>query len=342
MHRDKTTARILLILSIVHVAVADPAIVRQRFLDVDKDVAPVSEKRGNPGDTPQDLYPVPQTDNELPTTSGTPQLHNDQSQTSGPPPSQDDTSPESGDPQSHSGPLAGSKDPQLHDPPYRWWQHTDWRPTGEIEQGESSAQDLYPVSQMDDDPPPASGVPQLDNDPKPESGAPHLYNDPPPASGTPHPHNDAPTALGTPQLHDDSLTESETSSVHDDLPVGSEEFDSSYRWIEDLRPVEGAPEAPSSHEPEAPLRHVEGEPSVSHVDSSAPSWSYLQSEAPPPPPPETNGVLSDATKLKLKFLGAYGVFVGVTVGAAFGIHKLIEDHLNAYVLPFSPSSPLDI
>jgi hypothetical protein len=153
MHRDKTAARILLILSVVHVAVAAPAIVRQRSLDVDEDVTPASEKRGNPGDTPQDLYPVPQMDNELPTTSGTPpsqddpppesgtpQLHNDQPQTSGPPPSQDDTSPASGDPQSHSGPPAGSEDPQLHDAPYPWWQHTDWRPTGEIVQGESSAQ----------------------------------------------------------------------------------------------------------------------------------------------------------------------------------------------------------
>jgi hypothetical protein len=125
MHWDKTAARIILILSVVHVAVAAPAIVRQRSQDVDEDVTPASEKRGNPGDTPQDLYPVPQMDNELPTTSGippsqdpspesgTPQLYNDPTPTSGAPPSQDDTSPAPGDPPYHNDPPAGSKDPQL-------------------------------------------------------------------------------------------------------------------------------------------------------------------------------------------------------------------------------------
>ena len=86
MRRDKTAARIILILSVVHVAVAAPAIVRQRSLDVDDDVTTASEKRGNPGDTPQDLYPVPQIDNELPTTSGTPHLQSDPPPTSGTPP----------------------------------------------------------------------------------------------------------------------------------------------------------------------------------------------------------------------------------------------------------------
>ena len=145
MHRDKTVARILLILSVVHVVVAAPSIVRQRSLDVDEDVTPTLEKRGNPvDDSPQDLSSVPQMDNEPPTSgipptqdhsplkSGTPQLYNDQPQASGPPPSQDATSPASGDSQSHSGPPAGSNDPQLH--------NTDWRSTGEMVQGESSAQ----------------------------------------------------------------------------------------------------------------------------------------------------------------------------------------------------------
>jgi hypothetical protein len=196
---------------------------------------------------------------------------------------------------------------------------------------------------MDNDPsPPASGTPQLDNDRPSTLGTPQLDNDPQPASGAPHLHNDPPPALETPHLHDDSSTASETSSVHDSLPVKPEDFDDSYRWLEDIVRGGGAPNAPSSHEPEAPLRHVEGAPSFSHVDSSAPSWSYMQSEAPPPPPPETNGVLSDATKLKLKFIGAYGAFVGVTAGATFGMYKLIEHHSDAYVLPFPPSSPLDI
>ena len=110
MHRDKTVTQIILILSVVHVAIAIPEVVRQRYLDVDEEITHASEKRGNPGDTPQDLYPVPQMDNEQPTTSGvpptqgpspesgTPQSYNDPTPTSGAPPSQDDTTPAPGDP----------------------------------------------------------------------------------------------------------------------------------------------------------------------------------------------------------------------------------------------------
>ena len=332
MHRDKTATRILLILSVILVVVAAPAIVRQRFLDIDQDVTPASEKRGNPGDAPQDVYPVPQMDNELPTTSetsplqndpppesGTTQLHNDQTQTSGSgfPMSQDNTSPASGDPQSDSGPLAGSEDPQLHEAPYPWrQQHTDWRPTGEIVQGESSSQDLYPEPQMDNDRPPASGAlqldndpsalgtPQLDNDSPPTPGAPHLYNNRPPASGTPQLDNDRSTALGTPQLHDDPLKASEILPVHDDLPLGPGELDNPWRWLRYHR----------------------------HLSDGAPSH---ESEAPP-----TNNLISDAVKKELKIWGAYAAVGGVTVGIALGIRKLIKNQFinnkAAYVLLFSP------
>ena len=124
MHWDKTAARIILILSVVDVAIATPATVRQRSQDVDEDVTPASEKRANPGDTPQDVHPVPQMDN-VPTTSGilpsqdpspesgTQQLYNDPTATSEAPPSQDDTSPAPGDPPYHNDPPAGSEDPQL-------------------------------------------------------------------------------------------------------------------------------------------------------------------------------------------------------------------------------------
>jgi hypothetical protein len=169
MHLDKTLARILLILSVVHVVVAAPVIVRQRSLGVDEDVTPASEKRGNPGDMPQDLSSVPQMDNEPPTTSGTPPPHNDQPQASGPPSSQDDTSPASGDPESHSGPPAGSEDPQLHDAPFQS--------------------------------PPASGTPQLDNDRPSALGTPQLHDDPLTASGTSSVHDDLP--LG-PEAFDES------------------------------------------------------------------------------------------------------------------------------------------
>ena len=216
MHRDKTAARILLILSVVHVVVAAPAIVRQRSLDVDEDATPAWEKRGNPGNTPQDLYPVPQMDNERP---------------------------------------------------------------------------------------PASGAPQLDNDPQPPSGAPHLHNDPPPA-------------LGTPQLHDDPLAASGTSSVHDDLPLGSGEFDESYRF-KDL------PYSPSLHEGAPPL-HEE-----------APSWASYETVARP-----TNNFMSDAAKKELITLGKYGATAAVTFGLIYGASKLFNS--RAYVSAFFPPSPADI
>jgi hypothetical protein len=115
MRRDKAAVRILLILSVVHAAVAAPAIVSERSLDVAEEGTPASEKRGNSdGDTPKDLYPVPQMNTNLPTTSGAP----------------------SGDLQVHNGPPARPEEPP------QWqadWQHNDWRPTGEIVQGESSS-----------------------------------------------------------------------------------------------------------------------------------------------------------------------------------------------------------
>ena len=131
MRRDKTAARILLILSVVHAAVAAPAIVRQISLDVAEDVTPASKKRGNPFNSDEDLYPVPQTNNDPATTSGAPPLHNGSPPTPGAPPLQDSTSPALGDPQVHNGLPGGSKAPL--------WQHSDWRPAGEIVQGDSSS-----------------------------------------------------------------------------------------------------------------------------------------------------------------------------------------------------------
>ena len=130
MLRDKTTARIVLVLSIANVAVAAPAVVRQRSLDVAKEVTRALEKRVNSDDESSvDLYPVP-----------VPQIHNAPPPKSGIPPPQDDQLPTSGTPppQDHTSPAPG--DPQSHDYPFRWWEHTNWRPTGAIVQGESSSQ----------------------------------------------------------------------------------------------------------------------------------------------------------------------------------------------------------
>jgi len=137
MHRDKTVARILLILSVIHVAAAAPAIVRQRSLDVDEDVRAASEKRGNSDNTPQGLHPVPQMDNDPPPSSGIPQLDNSSPPASGAP---HDPPPASGTPQLHGDSLTASETSSVHDAPpshesdkpptgtYNEYNHR-WRPT---------------------------------------------------------------------------------------------------------------------------------------------------------------------------------------------------------------------
>ena len=232
MHRDKTVARILLILSVVHLAVAGPAIVRQRSLDVDEDMKPASEKRGNPGDTSQDLSPVPQMGNELPgipqsqddppPESGTPQLHNGQPQTSGPP-SQDDTLPASGDPQSHSGPPAGSNDPQLHDDSSQWRSPPGW-PNGDVVHGESlsdSSQELDHVPQMNNDRPSASGAPQLENNLQPASGTSPVHDDLQNAEGSPSSHGETPSLheLEAPPPHSPETNGVLSHTIKDELKV---------------------------------------------------------------------------------------------------------------------------
>jgi len=110
MHRDKMVARILLILSVVHVAAAAPAIVRQRSLDVDEDVTAASEKRGDSGNTPQDVNPVPQMNNDQPSASGTAQRVND------PQPASGASHLHNNPPQLHDDSLTASETSSVHDP----------------------------------------------------------------------------------------------------------------------------------------------------------------------------------------------------------------------------------
>jgi hypothetical protein len=168
MHRDKTLARILLILSVVHVPAAAPAIVRQRSLDVDEDVTPATEKRGNPGDTPQDLYPVPQMDNDRPSALGTSQLDHDRTSALGTSQLDHDRTSALGTPQLDNNPPSA-----------------------------------LGTSQLDNELSPASGAPHLHNDPPPVSGTPQLDHDRTSALGTPQLHDDLLTASGTSSVHDD-------------------------------------------------------------------------------------------------------------------------------------------
>ena len=280
MRRDKTAARIILVLSIAHVAVAAPAVVRQRSLDVAKDVTRTLEKRGNSEDgSSVGLNSVPQMPHDPSPALETPQSQDNLPPTSGTPLSQDDTSPAPGGPESNNDPPAESGDPQSHDhpSPFRWWEHTGWRPTGQIEQGESSSQlelgtperpSTMPGSpQLQDGSSPPSGSPQLQDDSSSASGSPQLQDGSSSASGSPHLQDGSPPASGIPQEHDDSRTASGIQQVQDDAPpasgtphhplvhesFGSGDFDYSGQWVENSHPVlvEGASRLPHP-EPEGP------------------------------------------------------------------------------------------
>jgi hypothetical protein len=264
-----------------------------------------------PGATPSHEGPLP--------ASGTPQLHNDQRLTLGALLSQDDAS-------------SASEDLQLHDDWSPWWQHADWYPLEDTLPGESSG-----LSQLHENPwgQYASWTSSWGTS-STSSGDPELQNDPPPASGTLQPHDDwsspyrwlydsdvmssssdfdseapmpvdSPPALGTPQVHDNPPPASGTPQL-DEL----EEFDSSYRWHNDLRVIEGM--SSSSHS--------------SEFNSEAP---YLGSEA-LPSAPETHTFFNDALRQKLKSYAGVGA---IAVGLVLGLKRLINHGPYVPLLPTS-------
>ena len=363
MRRDKATARILLILSVVHAAVATPAIVRQRSLE---DVTAALEKRGNSDD---ESYPSPHMGNDLPLTSGTwpspddpppesgtlqlhnelPQTseappspdgtppisgtpqsqddlpvksgalplqhdgppgsgtlqpHNDSPSTSGAPSSQDDTPPVLGDPQFPNDPSAGSEDPELHDDPSPWWLHTNWRPPGEVLQGESSGTTELPTSSSEI-PPLHDGLSlQHTNFYPPEEMLQGEF------SGT------SSTTSGVSQLQ--NHLPPGTSQVHS-ASDGSGDDDTVWRWLYDSR-INGGASSSSDFNSEEPLA--------------------LEA---PPPAPEADTFSNDALKQKLKRIADFGAVAGVSVVATLVVQKVIKDYKNGvYVSAFFPASLADI
>jgi hypothetical protein len=280
MRRDKVATRILLILSVVHVAAAAPAIIRQRSLEVTKDETAALEKRANLDD--ESSHPLPRMDNILTPTSGTlpsqddtspapgdpelhsdppaelgtPQLHNDQPPTSGAPPSQDDTS-------------SASEDSQLHDDPSSWW-HANWRPPEEMLHGESSGTaeipplhdslswqhaNWHPLEETLQGEP--SVDPQLHEDPwwqhldwafpASPASAETLYRGSSVTSST---------TSGAPELQNDSPSESGTSQSHDrwheDFGFMEEGLGYLNRWGNDFGVMDGAFSSSVFH-PDAPM-----------------------------------------------------------------------------------------
>ena len=372
MRRDKTATRILLVLSVVGVAVASPAVVRQS-LDITEDTTAASEKRANSGasssgsfsfplplkgstdpetetetdseksvnspepvsnpshylvdptDIGSDRYylapeelddehltspPLPSSNRHLTTpVSGAPELHSNSPPTSGAPQTQDHTSPMSGNPQLPNDPLAGSEDPQSHDYPFRWWEHTNWRPGGERVEGESSQIELEPPGE----PSTASKAPLLQDDLSPALKPPQVKDDSPPASGTPQVPNDPPPTSGT--------RTSRPPLVHESF--NSDDFDSSWRWLNDLR-------------------HVEGAPSSSHSESEGPERPEGSGSAAPAVAATTASREIEALKLKLKAYTAFSAILGFGAGIAAGEVIATTQSSGAYVSTLFPRSRPDI
>jgi hypothetical protein len=164
MLRDKAAARILLVLSVIHVAAAAPATIRQRSLEVTKDLTAALENRADSDESSLLLFS--RMDNGLPPTSGTL-------------PSQDVTSPAPGDSELNSDPPAELGTPQLR---------LDQPPT-------------LGTAQVQDDLPPMPGTPPSQNGPLQASGTLQLQNGQPPTPGAPPSQDDRSSASEDPELH---------------------------------------------------------------------------------------------------------------------------------------------
>jgi hypothetical protein len=264
MRRDRVATRILLILSAVHVAAAAPAIIRQRSVEVTKDVTAALEKRAKSDD--ESSHPLPRMDNILTPTSGTlpsqddtspapgdPELHSDPPAELGTPQFHDDLPPMPGAPPSQYDTSSALEDPQLHDddsPP--WWPHTDWRPPEEMLHGGSSGTAEIPPPHDDLSWQHANWHPLEETLQGEPSVVPQWHEDPwwqdldwasPVSPGSPATPGEtlyegspgrSPTTSGTPQLQNDSPSESGTSQSHD------EELGYLNRWGNDFGVMDGA------------------------------------------------------------------------------------------------------
>ena len=347
MRRDKATARILLILSVVHATVAAPAIVRQRPLDIVNDVTPVSEKRGVSDEESSGSFPQsgPQMGNDLSRTSGTAPSQDDVQPTSEIPP-QDNPLRESGTLELHNEPPGTSGAPPAPD---------DMPPGSGIPGSQNDVPPTSGSSSLQDDRPAASGLPPSHNDEASKSRTAPLQDDMPLASGTLPSHNELPPTSGAPLLQDDRLSVSgdpelpkvpqggsEDPQLHDDLMsqhTGESSRTSSTAsgalQLQNYLPP--ASETPQVHDDDTWRLHYnfhanDGTSSSSDFDSEA-----LFPTAAPPQAPEAHTVFNDALKQKLKIFGDYGLVAGVSAALTLLVHKMIKSNGSYVSVSFPPS-----
>ena len=356
MRRDKTATRILLVLSVVGVAVASPAVVRQS-LDITEDTTAASEKRANSGASSSGSFSFPlplkgSTDPETETETDSEKSVNSPEPVSNPSHYLVDPT-DIGSDRYYLAPEE-LDDEHLTSPPLPSSNRHLTTPV-------SGAPELHSNS------PPTPGAPQTQDHTSPMSGNPQLHNDPPagsenlalhdyPSPWWGHPNwrptgervqgessssqmvsespEGPPTASKAPQLQDDSSSVSGSSQEQDGSPprpgtsrpppvhesLGSDTFDS-WRWLSDSRPVEGA-FSPASSESEGPQRsqrlQMPQMPQTPQIPYTPQTPQGSASAAPTVEMMTANHEV-DALKLKIKAYTAIGAILGIGLGFSTGV-----------------------
>ena len=356
MRRDKTAARILLVLSVVHIAVAAPAVVPQRSLDVTEDVTPTLEKRVKSDDessVDSFSFPLP------PQGSMDPETETKSEESVGSPARVSDPSRYSADP-TDIGSDRYYLAPEVLDDEHL-------TPSSSPSSNSHLTTPVLGAPEFHNDLSPTSGAPQSQDHTSPMSGNPQLHNDPPagsenlalhdyPSPWWGHPNwrptgervqgessssqmvsespEGPPTASKAPQLQDDSSSVSESSQEQDGSPprpgtsrpppvhesLGSDTFDS-WRWLSDSRPVEGA-FSPASSESEGPQRsqrlQMPQMPQTPQIPYTPQTPQGSASAAPTVEMMTANHEV-DALKLKIKAYTAIGAILGIGLGFSTGV-----------------------
>ena len=273
MRRDKTVARILLVLSVVHVAVAAPAVARRSSLDVAGSSTPALEKRIKSDDEGMlDSFPL---------------RHPGSVVSMNPEPYSDSESVTSSDPEQGSGPSSRYLEEPTDFESDRYYLAPDW--TGDESQyltksgpGSSSAQ--YDPAPMSATPPtqgesaPVSAAPSTHDDSVPKSATPLTHHDPPLVFGTSPTHGDSQPASITPPTHDGSSPVSPTPPTHHGPPSVSGNSPSH----DDLPPASIT--SPTHDDPSSVSGHSPSHDKSSPASITPPTHDDSSSVSPTPPP----------------------------------------------------------
>jgi hypothetical protein len=227
MRRDKTVARILFILSVVHVAVAAPAVVSRRFLDEAEGLTPALEKRVNSnGEWSLDSYSLllpgsmvsinPDPGSDSKESANSPELASGSSRYS--------KEPMDFKSDRHFLASDGLGEPQYSTKlrPGSSSMHYDRAPVSAVPATQDKSAPESSTPPTHDDLPPDSGTSPTHDDSLPVSATLPTLDSFPPEPSTPPTHDDdLPPDSGTLPTHDDSLPVSTTSPTHDGFPPES-------------------------------------------------------------------------------------------------------------------------